>query len=189
MVGAFGLLDDRHHTRFPPDRLIENRACLDVFWLNRIGAFTEGTITELRWGKKPYQLARQTPDILVNGNRVPIAWDVQGRPWFVCPGCGQHRQHLYLDELLCRRCAGLDYISRHLHRSTPGVHQVVRLRRKIGADQRPFAPLPERPEHHVRFHRIVARIRNEEAGLVEHLGSIVHDLDRRIRVRKAKGKW
>jgi hypothetical protein len=94
-----------------------------------------------------------------------------------------------LTSLLCRRCADLDYISRHLHRSTPGVHQVVRLRRKIGADQRPFAPLPERPEHHVRFHRIVARIRNEEAGLVEHLGSIVHDLDRRIRVRKAKGKW
>jgi hypothetical protein len=59
MVGAFGLLDDRHHTRFPPDRLIENRARLDVFWLNRIGAFTEGTITELRWGKKPLP-ARQT---------------------------------------------------------------------------------------------------------------------------------
>ena len=92
-----------------------------------------------------------SPDnILVNGNRVPITWDVQGRPWFVCPGCGRHRQHLYLDELLCRRCAGLDYISRHLHRSTPGVHQVVRLRRKIGADPRPFAPLPERPEHHAR---------------------------------------
>jgi hypothetical protein len=30
-------------------------------------------------------------------------------------------------------------------------------------DQRPFAPLPERPEHHVRLHRIVAPIRNEEA--------------------------
>ena len=65
----------------------------------------------------------------------------------------------------------------------------MRLRRKIGADPRPFAPLPERPEHHVRFHRIVARIRTEEARLVEYLDSIVHDLRRRIRVRKTKGKW
>jgi hypothetical protein len=45
----------------------------------------------------------------VNGNRVPITWDVQGRPWFVCPGCGQHRQHLYLDELLC---FGMDAMER-----------------------------------------------------------------------------
>jgi hypothetical protein len=32
-------------------------------------------------------------------------------------------------------------------------------------------------------------IHAEEQALVEHLGTIVHDLRRRIRVRKAKGKW
>jgi hypothetical protein len=32
-------------------------------------------------------------------------------------------------------------------------------------------------------------IRAEEASLVEHLGTIVRDLQRRIRVRKAKHQW
>jgi hypothetical protein len=71
----------------------------------------------------------------------------------------------------------------------PGIHRVARLRRKIGADPRPFTPLPKRPKHHVRFHRIVQRIHAEEAGLVDYLGTIVHDLQRRIRVRKAKHQW
>jgi hypothetical protein len=110
-------------------------------------------------------------------------------PWFECASCGRRCRHIFLDELACRKCLRLDYASRHLHRQTPGVHQVERLRRKIGADPHPFAPLPKRPDHHVRFHRIVARIRMEETGLVEHLGGIVHDLRRRIRVRKSKGKW
>jgi len=29
----------------------------------------------------------------------------------------------------------------------------------------------------------------EEAKLLGHLSSVMHDLDRRIRIRKAKGKW
>jgi hypothetical protein len=93
------------------------------------------------------------------------------------------------DRIACRRCHGLDYASRHLHRQTPGIHRVARLRRKIGADPRPFTALPKRPKHHVRFHRIVERIRAEEGGLVDYLGTIVHDLQRRIRVRKAKHQW
>jgi hypothetical protein len=32
-------------------------------------------------------------------------------------------------------------------------------------------------------------IQTEEARLIEHLSGIVHDLDRRIQVRKAQGKW
>ena len=59
----------------------------------------------------------------------------------------------------------------------------------LGVDPHPFAAIPERPKHHVRFHRIAERIRAEEAGLVEYLGTIVHDLQRRIRVRKAKHQW
>jgi hypothetical protein len=36
---------------------------------------------------------------------------------------------------------------------------------------------------------LVALIQAEEQALVDHLGTIVHDLRRRIRVRQAKGKW
>src|SRR6516164_11762094 len=31
-----------------------------------------------------YQLARRTPNILVNGNSVLVTWDEQGRPYFEC---------------------------------------------------------------------------------------------------------
>jgi hypothetical protein len=81
-------------------------------------------------------------------------------------------RHVYLlDPIACRRCHHLDYASRHLYRQTPAVHRVARWRKQIGADPRPFAPLPERPK------RIVEKIRTEEEQLV------------RLRVRKSKGKW
>lgn len=51
-------------------------------------------------------------------------------------------------------------------RSRPDVHRLRRLRG--GGTRHAFAPIPKRPEHHVRYHLIVARIRAEEAGLVEH---------------------
>ena len=37
-------------SRFPADRLVENRLRLDAFKLNRIGAFAEGAVTRLKWG-------------------------------------------------------------------------------------------------------------------------------------------
>jgi hypothetical protein len=50
MVGAFGLLDGYHPTHFPGSHLVENRARVDAFKLNRIGAFAEGTVTRLALG-------------------------------------------------------------------------------------------------------------------------------------------
>ena len=134
-------------------------------------------------------LATRTPNLLVNGNSVLVVWTDWALPWFECPRCGRRCRHIFLDDLACRICLRLDYASRHLHRQMPGVHRVARLRRKLGVYPHPFAAIPERPKHHVRFHRIAERIRAEEAGLVEYLGTIVHDLQRRIRVRKAKHQW
>jgi len=73
-----------------------------------------------------------------------------------------------------------------------GVGRVERLRRKLGGcDVRPFAPLPARRRGRSRahHHKLVALIFAEEAKLISHLGRVVHDLDRRIRVRKAQGRW
>jgi hypothetical protein len=92
MVGAFGLLDGYHLTHFPGSHLVENWARLDAFKLNRIGAFVEGATTRLKWGDRGYRLVRRAPDILVNGNRVPVVWDEQGRPWFECGTCGRRRR-------------------------------------------------------------------------------------------------
>ena len=80
-------------------------------------------------------------------------------------------------------------LTRNLYRTVPGVHRVARLRRKIGADPRPFTPLPKRPCHHIRFHRVVAQILFEERALLGHLQTLTRDLDRRIRSRKAKHQW
>jgi len=132
--------------------------------------------------KKPYHLARHAPNILINGNRVMVVWDEQARPWFECQ-CGRRCKHLYPDALACRTCCGLDYASRHLHRSVPGVHRVMRWRRQLGIDPHPFAAIPKRPRHHTRFHRIVAQIRDEESKLVGHLGGVTRDLERRARLR------
>src|SRR5215471_6345330 len=71
--------------------------------------------------KIPYQLARHSPNILVNGNSILVTWDEQARAWFECPACGRRCKHLYLDALACRICCRLDYASRHLHRQVPGV--------------------------------------------------------------------
>src|SRR5215470_7596086 len=144
----------------------------------------------------PHLLAARTPNLLVDGNPIPIVWDepMEGvaRPWFECPRCGRRCRHVYLlDPIACRRCHRLDYASRHLYRQTPAVHRVARLRKKLGADPQAFAPMPERRRGRSRaYHeRLVAMIHAEEQALVEHLGTIVHDLRRRIRVRKLKGKW
>jgi hypothetical protein len=114
---------------------------------------------------------------------------------FECPECGLRCRHVYLrDVFACRRCHRLDNASRHLRRQTPGVGRVERLRRKLGnCDIRPFGPLsPRRRGRSRAYHeKLVAMIHAEEARLIGHLGGVVHDLKRRIRirVRKARGEW
>jgi hypothetical protein len=117
------------------------------------------------------------------------------RPWWSCPLCSARCRFVYLSggTIACRRCLRLDYASRHLRRQTPGVGRVERLRRKLGdCEARPFAPLPvrvRRGRSRAYHDALVARIHDEEAALLAHLGSIVHDLKRRIRIRKERGKW
>jgi hypothetical protein len=197
MPGAFGLLSDPHASHFPLDRLVENGPRLDIWMLLQTGGLVEGAVTRLQWGDRGYQLARQTPNILVDGTCIAVVWDEPmarvSRPWFECPACGQRCRHVYLrDTIACRRCHGLENASRHLRRQTPGVGRVERLRRKLGGrDIRPFAPLPpcRRGRSREYHERLVAQIHAEEAKLLSQLSSVVRDLARRIQVRKAKHQW
>jgi hypothetical protein len=136
-----------------------------------------------------YQLSRQGANLLVDGIRISVIWTDWAVPWFLCPACGQRCKHLYLGELLCRTCCHLDYACRHQHRSVPGLYRIKQLRRRLGVDERPFSPLPRRQRRHLRYHRIADEIRLLESRLVSHLAGINRDLQRRIRVRKSKGKW
>jgi hypothetical protein len=135
---------------------------------------------------------------MIDGTRIALAWDtpMEGveRPWFVCPACGQRCRHLYLrDRIGCRRCHRLDYAVRHLRRQTPGVGRVERLRRRLGdCEEKPFAPLPmriRRGRSRAYHDALVARIHDEETKLVGYLQGVTRDLERRIRVRKERGKW
>ena len=123
-----------------------------------------------------------SPNLWINGNRVLVGWTDWALPWFECPRCCRY---IFLDEFACRIWLRLDYAAHYVHRQMPGVHRVAWSRRKLGADPRPFAAIPERLKHHVRFHRIAERIGAKEAGL----GTMIHDVQRCIRVRKAKHQW
>ena len=144
MPGCFGLSEDHCHTRLPVSQLVESRGRVNVHALNKNGALTEGAVTELRWGENPYHLAAREADILINGTPIPLARNARGVRFFVCPACGRRRHHIYFPECACRTCLHLDYASRHLYRSVPGVHRVMRWRRMIGIDPHPFAPIPKR---------------------------------------------
>jgi hypothetical protein len=152
-----------------------------------------------RPGSRAVNVCREGPNVTIDGTCVVLAWDspLEGvdRPWFVCPaGCGQRVRFLYLrDRIACRRCYRLDYSSRHLRRQTPGVGRVERLRRKLGhCEPKPFAPLPariRRGRSRAYHDALVAAILDQEQALLGHLQTVTRDLERRIRVRKERGKW
>jgi len=87
--------------------------------------------------------------VVINGK--PEVLDVVREPWgqrfFLCPDCSRKVWHLYLrnERLTCRKCAGLDYASRHVRRR--GLNRARRLRQKIGAPAGLLSTIPSRPRH------------------------------------------
>lgn len=76
MTGAFGLADDVCHARIPPERLIQNRARIDVWrHLHQSGALVDGTTTQLQVGQNGYLASTRGPNIFLGGICVPIVWD------------------------------------------------------------------------------------------------------------------
>src|SRR5262249_12894271 len=93
-----------------------------------------------------------TVDVVVNGAKmaIDVVCDARhlggdGQRYFLCPDCSRKVWHLYVrdERLKCRRCAALDYRSKHTRRR--GLNRVRRLREKIGALPSPLAPIPPRP--------------------------------------------
>jgi hypothetical protein len=187
MSACFGLHSGYRGARFPADRLVEAHARLDVIELYRGSVLLEGVETTVRVAEKDSLLAIHASNLLVDGTCVGIIWDHYGRPWFSCPRCSRRRRHIYMPEIACRTCLSLDYAVRHVHQHLPAVHRITRLRRAFHVDPRPFAQLPARPRsgHSRAYHdRYVAAIQAEESKLLGHLGTVVSDLKRRVRIRK-----
>jgi hypothetical protein len=175
---AIGLFEDHHHTRVPRDLIIEANPRIDI------------------WGKGGQRPTREG-NIWVNETLLTVVSDRPmphvTRLWFACPSCGRRSRYLYLRETIaCARCHRLQHASRHWRRQTPGVGRVERLRKKLGnCELRPFAPLPPcgHSRHRAYYERLTRQILDEEEKLLAHLGGVVHDLKRRVRIRNAKGKW
>jgi hypothetical protein len=90
--------------------------------------------------------------------------------------CGARRRHLYLkgDRFVCRGCGNLAYASRHVSFGQ-AFRQVAKLRRRLGADPRPFAPLPPRPRRYpqyARYDRLAGAIAAAEAAALGVLGKL-----------------
>jgi hypothetical protein len=98
-----------------------------------------------------------------------------GRVWWQCR-CGRRCRYIYVPELRCQKCLGLQHACLHLHRQVPWPRLIARLRRRLDptCDPRPFAPLPPRMRgrSQARHDELVAAIRDEEAKLVE-LGQLL----------------
>jgi hypothetical protein len=170
MVGTIGLAGDPCNRRTTESRL--------VGFQPRVDSFAVG-----KHGHRPAQGV-----VSVDGCRVLV---VQDRPmpratrlWFLCPQCDRRVRFIYRDEQYgvgCRWCCHLKYASQC--RSPASAIRIARWRSQIGIDPHPFAPIPKRKRHHLRYHRVVARILIEEQILRGHLRKIAHDLERRARVR------
>jgi hypothetical protein len=111
-------------------------------------------------------------------------------PFFHCPVCSRRTRHLYLCEpISCRRCAKLDYSSRHGEdrAARGGPARIARLRRSIGWPEYPFAPAPPRPPRaRWRYDAVVARIEAEETKLAGAFAGLAEALEARLRTWRAQ---
>jgi hypothetical protein len=181
MVGCFSLIHDQQSYHVPNEGLVEFRLRADVFALFRQGLIPPGA-TEV-WLATPVGCRRLLREADA-GTRIALRpHPMLAAPVFVCPGCQQDRYRLYSHNgsWACQRCAGLDWSSRHKHRSVPKLARLKWLRRRLKLSEQPFSPIPPRPRSHARYNRIADEIRALEAGLVGHLGEINRVLERRVR--------
>jgi hypothetical protein len=154
--------------RLPIGRMVETRPRIDAW----------------RFRKSPPEGCRPGPDkvdLELGGRRLGMVWDLSlpwiSIPWFVCPSCQHRVRYLYElpcapqgvePELRCRRCARLDWASRHgSARAQPLAWKVRSLRRKLGVDEHPFGILPAIPTRHMRRRRIAEAIIDVETELLK----------------------
>lgn len=85
------------------------------------------------------------------------------RPYFVCPGCGDHFVRLYLraNTYRCRRCLGLSYASQKERDGILALYEARRCRRRVNPRvssdlSRPFPPRP-RYMHHATYEELRRR--------------------------------
>jgi hypothetical protein len=116
-------------------RMADGLVAIDIFKFNKVGA-----------------LGSEAASVMLNKVQVSIDWELanygSARPWFICPTCGTRRRFLRLDgdHIGCTGCLGLTYASRcRRWAGARTLRRAVRLRRRLGIDEHPFALIPAKP--------------------------------------------
>jgi hypothetical protein len=179
MVAAFG---SGHYCSVPPDRLLESRPCLNV---HTLGTLVEGASVTLQIpGKGCLRATCTAGNLNLKGALILIRWHPSlPMKVFGCPRCGNDRYKLYEVGGIwaCREChPGLEYSCRTFRSiAARSVSRIAWLRRRLGADPRPFTALPAKPPHHRRYWALAREIRGLEERLIEHGQDIAAVLEKR----------
>ena len=152
----------------PMRNLVEDQQAISVHQLYRKRAFGLGATR-----------------ILVGDVTVPITWHpgTRGGSWpsWQCPRCKRGAYLVYGADLVCRRCARLDYATTHV--KSPAPWQARRLRKRLGADPQLFALLPSRRERRgwaaLKYDRLAAAIAAAECRVLSALARAIAAAERR----------
>jgi hypothetical protein len=161
-----------HRVLWPDRRLVEHHARIDAYALARDGMLIAGTVSELRWTNGIAATIRAEPTrlaIIIGDRQQFVALDPKQCGAFIraglrCPSCRRRIIHLYeiAGAFTCRKCADIDYRSRHSKRDRwATLSRIAKLRRQINADLSPLAPLPPRPRWNTsaaKYDRVAAEI-------------------------------
>jgi hypothetical protein len=148
-VGVSG----RRDSRYLGADLVELRPALDVHALAREGVFLEhaGAIELKVPGRGGtagcVRATHAAGKFWIGDQAIPVRLHSHlPQRLFGCPRCDRDCRHLFLGDdgrWACRTCTGLVYACR-VTSPFSGLHRILGLRRAVGADPRPFAPLPVR---------------------------------------------
>jgi hypothetical protein len=186
MSGRFGLLGHPHDDLVATEKLVEANPVVDIFRLYREGLLSPGAsgmVDTGTGGCRPARHKAEISELEIDGQSLRIGWHSHlPLPTFICGACGRtcYRAHQVGGLWACRLCHRLTYLSRHRNRTIPGLNRVRYLRRRLGADPRPFTPLPVKPLHARKHWKLASEIRALERALLHHARrDVVEVLERR----------
>jgi hypothetical protein len=135
------------------------------------------------WNKSGWRPTR-TGEYTISGTLLTVVSDApmprcQQRLYWLCPKCQTRRtRYLYVlgEQICCRECAGpLSYSIRYGDRAGRTL-LIKKLRRKANISEQVFGPIPRRQPRYVKYARLAARIRREEAKLLGYIHDMVEGL-------------
>jgi hypothetical protein len=174
MAGCFGLAEDHHENSTPPERLTSSHACLDVFRLRKEGLLTLGSSAVVHLTNNATSapvpcllVVHRAGNLEINREIVRFAAHrcLHAEVW-ICPVCSKDCYRIYdVGGWRCRWCARLKYPSQSRNRSIPNYARLVYLRRRLGASEIPFSPLPQAFPWQRKRWRLVTEVRRIEKAL------------------------